>query len=220
MAGRDPRRQPRADRHGNAAACCPTPAGRRPFACCWRRGWPAEVLPEIVPADDSQSAAAGRHAGRARAARTPGLPAGPGRLARRTGRRAGAPGGLPPLAALEQRHGAARWLRRASSAPGPAPGDALVGAAAAAGCRGDRRPCGPGRGGPPAGSEAAAYCRSLLAQPREVLDPPPLLTGDDLLAHGVPAGPVSASFCNKSAMPSSTPPSAPRPRRWRWWIGC
>ncbi len=34
-----------------------------------------------------------------------------------------------------------------------------------------------------------AWCRSLLAQPREVLDPPPLLTGDDLLRHGVPPGP-------------------------------
>jgi poly(A) polymerase len=40
-----------------------------------------------------------------------------------------------------------------------------------------------------AGADEAAYCRALLAQPREVLDPPPLLSGDDLLAHGVPAGP-------------------------------
>jgi tRNA nucleotidyltransferase/poly(A) polymerase len=35
-----------------------------------------------------------------------------------------------------------------------------------------------------------AWCRSLLAQPSEVLDPPPLLTGDDLLRHGVRPGPV------------------------------
>ncbi len=35
-----------------------------------------------------------------------------------------------------------------------------------------------------------AWCRSLLAQPREVLDPPPLLTGDDLLRHGIPPGPA------------------------------
>jgi tRNA nucleotidyltransferase/poly(A) polymerase len=41
----------------------------------------------------------------------------------------------------------------------------------------------------PAGPDEAAYCRSLLSQPRDVLDPPPLLTGEDLLAHGIPAGP-------------------------------
>jgi len=35
-----------------------------------------------------------------------------------------------------------------------------------------------------------AWCRSRLQQPREALDPPPLLTGDDLLRHGVPAGPA------------------------------
>ncbi len=38
-------------------------------------------------------------------------------------------------------------------------------------------------------SAAAAHCRRLLAQPRNVLDPPPLLTGDDLLANGIPSGP-------------------------------
>jgi tRNA nucleotidyltransferase/poly(A) polymerase len=41
----------------------------------------------------------------------------------------------------------------------------------------------------PALAETVAHCRSLLAQPGEVLDPTPLLTGNDLLAHGVPAGP-------------------------------
>lgn len=41
----------------------------------------------------------------------------------------------------------------------------------------------------PAGVEVAAHCRLLLAQPRELLDPPPLLTGNDLLAQGIPAGP-------------------------------
>jgi poly(A) polymerase len=39
------------------------------------------------------------------------------------------------------------------------------------------------------GSAAAAHCRRLLAQPRDALDPPPLLTGDDLLANGIPSGP-------------------------------
>ncbi len=42
----------------------------------------------------------------------------------------------------------------------------------------------------PAGADDAAYCRTLLAQPRAVLDPPPLATGDDLLQHGLPAGPI------------------------------
>ncbi len=41
----------------------------------------------------------------------------------------------------------------------------------------------------PSGSEAAAHCRRLLAQPREALDPPPLLSGDDLLTSGIPSGP-------------------------------
>jgi len=38
-------------------------------------------------------------------------------------------------------------------------------------------------------SEESAYCRSLLARPRDALDPPPLLTGDDLIAHGLSPGP-------------------------------
>lgn len=42
----------------------------------------------------------------------------------------------------------------------------------------------------PAGVSAAAHCRRLLALPPEKLDPPPLLTGDDLLAHGMTAGPL------------------------------
>ena len=41
----------------------------------------------------------------------------------------------------------------------------------------------------PAGAAAAAHCRTLLAQPREALDPPPLVTGDDLLALGIRPGP-------------------------------
>jgi tRNA nucleotidyltransferase/poly(A) polymerase len=35
----------------------------------------------------------------------------------------------------------------------------------------------------------AAYCRRQLQRPPEELDPPPLLTGDDLIRHGVPRGP-------------------------------
>ncbi len=41
----------------------------------------------------------------------------------------------------------------------------------------------------PHGPEEAAYCRELLAQPREKLDPPPLLSGDDLRRHGLQPGP-------------------------------
>jgi poly(A) polymerase len=41
----------------------------------------------------------------------------------------------------------------------------------------------------PRAAEAAAFCRAALARPREQLDPPPLLTGEDLLAHGVAPGP-------------------------------
>ncbi len=41
----------------------------------------------------------------------------------------------------------------------------------------------------PDAAEEAAYCRALLLQPRESLDPPPLLTGNDLLARGAAAGP-------------------------------
>jgi tRNA nucleotidyltransferase/poly(A) polymerase len=36
----------------------------------------------------------------------------------------------------------------------------------------------------------ADFCRRKLALPREQLDPPPLITGDDLHARGVPAGPA------------------------------
>ncbi len=39
-------------------------------------------------------------------------------------------------------------------------------------------------------TDHVAWCRQRLAQPRETLDPPPLLTGDDLLRHGLAAGPI------------------------------
>ena len=37
--------------------------------------------------------------------------------------------------------------------------------------------------------DEAAYCRELLAQPRETLDPPPLVSGDDLCRQGLQPGP-------------------------------
>ena len=41
----------------------------------------------------------------------------------------------------------------------------------------------------PQGPDEAAYCRKLLDQPRETLDPPPLVTGDDLRRLGIQPGP-------------------------------
>jgi len=37
-------------------------------------------------------------------------------------------------------------------------------------------------------TEAIAYCREQLARPREELDPPPLISGDDLIQHGLRPG--------------------------------
>ena len=37
-----------------------------------------------------------------------------------------------------------------------------------------------------------AYCRERLALPPEELNPPPLLTGDDLIALGIPRGKIYA----------------------------
>ncbi len=37
--------------------------------------------------------------------------------------------------------------------------------------------------------EEIAWCRAMLGRPREEIDPPPLLTGDDLIQHGVVQGP-------------------------------
>ena len=36
--------------------------------------------------------------------------------------------------------------------------------------------------------DSVNYCRGLLAMPAGELDPPPLITGDDLIAHGVARG--------------------------------
>jgi tRNA nucleotidyltransferase/poly(A) polymerase len=42
----------------------------------------------------------------------------------------------------------------------------------------------------PHGPLEAACCRQHLAQPRDILDPPPLLTGDDLREHDLQPGPA------------------------------
>jgi poly(A) polymerase len=41
----------------------------------------------------------------------------------------------------------------------------------------------------PGNVDAVGHCRSLLAQSPEILDPPPLLAGEDLLTLGIPPGP-------------------------------
>ncbi len=40
----------------------------------------------------------------------------------------------------------------------------------------------------PEGDRAAAYCLNLLLQPPEILDPPLLITGEDLIQLGIPQG--------------------------------
>ncbi len=47
------------------------------------------------------------------------------------------------------------------------------------------------------GSGPVAHCRRLLEQAPEALNPRPLLTGDDLLAHGIPAGPHFRELLNR-----------------------
>lgn len=42
--------------------------------------------------------------------------------------------------------------------------------------------------------EDAAWCRQLVDRPRQQLDPPPLLTGDDLIRHGIRPGPQFKSL--------------------------
>jgi poly(A) polymerase len=50
----------------------------------------------------------------------------------------------------------------------------------------------------PEGDQAAAYCLNKLLQPPEVLDPPPLVTGEDLLALGIPQGPQYRTLLQKT----------------------
>jgi poly(A) polymerase len=49
----------------------------------------------------------------------------------------------------------------------------------------------------PEGDKAAACCLNLLLQPPEVLDPPPLVTGEDLIALGIPQGPKYGTILQK-----------------------
>ncbi len=49
----------------------------------------------------------------------------------------------------------------------------------------------------PEGDQAAAYCLNLLLQPPEILNPPPLITGEDLLELGIPQGPAYKTILQK-----------------------
>ncbi|MGA2796048.1 MAG: CCA tRNA nucleotidyltransferase [Thermoguttaceae bacterium] len=49
----------------------------------------------------------------------------------------------------------------------------------------------------PEGDRAAAYCLNLLLQPPEILDPPPLVTGEDLIQLGIPQGPAYRTLLQK-----------------------
>lgn len=49
----------------------------------------------------------------------------------------------------------------------------------------------------PEGDKAAGYCLHLLLQPPEILDPPPLITGEDLLSLGIPQGPKYRTILQK-----------------------
>ena len=65
--------------------------------------------------------------------------------------------------------------------------------------------------GAPRRRPTAACCWRSLAT---VLDPPPLLTGDDLLAHGIPSGPQYKTLLQRCVPPSWTVRFTTRPRRW------
>ncbi len=68
-------------------------------------------------------------------------------------------------------------------------------------------------GGDPAD---AVFCRERLRLPADELDPPPLVTGDDLLADGVPRGREYQRCCARCGRHNWTARS-PRPARpWNW----
>ncbi len=46
-------------------------------------------------------------------------------------------------------------------------------------------------------TDSLAFCREMLARPREELDPPPLITGHDLIGHGVPRGKVYQAILDR-----------------------
>ena len=65
-------------------------------------------------------------------------------------------------------------------------------------------------------SAAAAWVTDRVRLPRERLDPPPLLTGDDVLAAGVPAGRAVGRVLDeaRSLQLDGVLATAPQARAW------
>ena len=196
-------------------------------------GLAAAVLPEIVPADDL---------GRERLDLTlamlerlghPGFPLALAVLLGEMADARGRPASLPPLAAFQPPDRRVVWLLEHRADLAAAPDEALVGAATAARVEGDRRPLGPARRRPRRPPPTRWPIADRCSRTAGLLDPPPLLTGDDLLAHGMPAGPKFRIILQRIRDgPARWPASHPgrgagaggsitgRPRLrvdWSWW---
>ena len=159
------------------------------FACWSSWAWPRSVLPEVIPHDETSRAQAEHALGVLGRLQTPGFPLALAALlaqqadaaaVREVGLRWKLSNKETDEAAWLVEHrdalAGARLLRWSKLQPVLADpwAEALVALHEASS---------------PQGPDEAAYCRELLAQPREKLDPPPLLTGDDLRRHGLQPGP-------------------------------
>ena len=139
---RNPRRQSRTDRCGNARACWPTPAAPPACGCCWKPGWRRKCCrkscPATIPSGNGSTTRWNCSRGWARVR----LSAGAGRRAVSLRRCGGRGRGLPAVAAFEQGNGSDVLARRESRRAGRRPSDAMVGDSAAVGGRGHRRSVG------------------------------------------------------------------------------
>ena len=152
-------------------------------------GLAAAVLPEIVPGDEASQARAEHALGVLGRLQGPSFPLALAALLAEqaeaaTMRRSGS-----PLETLEPRDGRSGLAGRASRCPVRGPRLALVEVATRAGAS-----LGGVLGGLARGPVAAWAGRGGLLPPavgstRETLDPPPLVTGDDLRGHGLQPGP-------------------------------
>ena len=71
----------------------------------------------------------------------------------------------------------------------------------------------------PESADEVAFCREQLARPRAELDPPPLLTGDDLVKHGLRPGPQFAVLLARLRAAQLDGEIATREERSPWLIG-